>query len=153
MAALVMLQCGLTPLCALELEQKMKWRFQNIEVKALLQSLAEMGNQNLIVAEGVSGPVSLHLNDMTWREALAVVVQSKNLVATQQAGVLWIAPKKEVPENLQALVIPLKYAKALDVVQRLQLTGNGAANSGRHWLSARGTVMAEPRSADPPGDD
>jgi len=98
-AALLMLQCGLTPLGALELEQKMKWRFQNIEVKALLQSLAEMGNQNLIVAEGVSGPVSLHLNDMTWREALAVVVQSKNLVATQQAGVFWIAPKKEVPDN------------------------------------------------------
>ena len=102
----------MVPLSALELEQKMKWRFQNIEVKVLLQSLAEIGNQNLIVAEGVSGPVSLHLNDMTWREALAVVVQSKNLVVTQQAGVLWIAPKKELLENLQALAIPLKYAKA-----------------------------------------
>ena len=138
--------CFMVPLSALELEQKMKWRFQNIEVKVLLQSLAEIGNQNLIVAEGVSGPVSLHLNDMTWREALAVVVQSKNLVVTQQAGVLWIAPKKELLENLQALAIPLKYAKALDVVQRLQLAGGGAANSGHHWLSARGTVMAEPRT-------
>ena len=136
----------MAPLSALELEQKMKWRFQNIEVKALLQSLAEMGQQNLIVAEGISGSVTLHLNDMTWREALAVVVQSKNLVATQQAGVLWIALKKEVPENLQALAIPLKYAKALDVVQRLQLAGSGAASSGHHWLSARGTVMAEPRT-------
>ena len=55
-------------------------------------------------------------------------------------------PKKEVPENLQALAIPLKYAKALDVVQRLQLAGSGTANSGHHWLSARGTVMAEPRT-------
>lgn len=146
LAAWVLLQSWMTPLGATELEQKMKWRFQNIEVKALLQSLAEVGNQNLIVADGVSGPVSLHLNDMTWREALSVVVQSKNLVATQQAGVLWITPKKEVPENLQALAIPLKYAKALDVVQRLQLTGNGAAKSGHHWLSARGTVMAEPRT-------
>ena len=136
----------MAPLSALELEQKMKWRFQNIEVKALLQSLAEMGQQNLIVAEGISGSVTLHLNDMTWREALAVVVQSKNLVATQQAGVLWIALKKEVPENLQALAIPLKYAKALDVVQRLQLAGSGAASLGHHWLSARGTVMAEPRT-------
>ena len=138
--------CIMAPLSALELEQKMKWRFQNIEVKALLQSLAEMGQQNLIVAEGISGSVTLHLNGMTWREALAVVVQSKNLVATQQAGVLWIALKKEVPENLQALAIPLKYAKALDVVQRLQLAGSGTASSGHHWLSARGTVMAEPRT-------
>ena len=146
LAVWVLLLALMTPLDAMELAEKMKWRFQNIEVKALLQSLAEMGKQNLMVADGVSGPVSLNLNDMTWREALAVVVQSKNLVATEQAGVLWIAPKKEVPENLQALAIPLKYAKALDVVQRLQLAGSGTANSGHHWLSARGTVMAEPRT-------
>jgi type IV pilus assembly protein PilQ len=146
LAVWVLLLGLMTPLDAMELAEKMKWRFQNIEVKALLQSLAEMGKQNLMVADGVSGPVSLNLNDMTWREALAVVVQSKNLVATEQAGVLWIAPKKQVPENLQALAIPLKYAKALDVVQRLQLAGSGTANSGHHWLSARGTVMAEPRT-------
>jgi type IV pilus assembly protein PilQ len=141
------IQVGLlSPLQALELEKKMKWRFQNIEVKALLQSLAEMGNQNLIVAEGVSGPVSLHLADMTWREALAVVVQSKNLVATQQGGVLWIGPKTEIPENLKTLVIPLKYAKALDVTQRLQLSSGGTSAAGQKWLSARGSVMADPRT-------
>ena len=128
--------CFVLPLNALEVDQKMKWRFQNIEVKALLQSLAEIGKQNLVVAEGVSGQVSLHLADMTWREALAVVVQSKNLVANQQAGVLWIGLKTEVPESLNALVIPLKYAKALDVTPA----------TGQRWLSARGSVMADPRT-------
>jgi type II secretory pathway component HofQ len=39
---------------------KLKWNFQNIEVKALLQSLAEIGQQNLIVADAVSGQVSVH---------------------------------------------------------------------------------------------
>jgi type IV pilus assembly protein PilQ len=136
----------LLPLSALEADQKLKWRFQNMEVKALLQSLAEIGKQNLIVAEGVSGPVSLHLADMTWREALAVVVQSKNLVATQQAGVLWIGPKTEAPEQLKTLVIPLKYAKALDVTQRLQVSSGGAAAGAHKWLSARGSVMADPRT-------
>ena len=136
----------LLPLNALEADQKLKWRFQNMEVKALLQSLAEIGKQNLIVAEGVSGPVSLHLADMTWREALAVVVQSKNLVATQQAGVLWIGPKTEAPEQLKTLVIPLKYAKALDVTQRLQVSSGGAAAGAHKWLSARGSVMADPRT-------
>ena len=136
----------LLPLSALEADPKMKWRFQNMEVKALLQSLAEIGKQNLIVAEGVSGPVSLHLADMTWREALEVVVQSKNLVATQQAGVLWIGPKTEVPEHLKTLVMPLKYAKALDVIQRLQMSSGGAAAGGHKWLSARGSVMADPRT-------
>ena len=138
--------CTLMPLSAFAVEHKMKWRFQNIEVKALLQSLAEIGNQNLIVAEGVSGLVSLHLADMTWREALAIVVQSKNLVVTQQAGVLWIGPKTEVPENLKALVIPLKYAKAIDVTQRLQLASGGTSATGHKWLSARGSVMADPRT-------
>ena len=51
-------------------EAKLKWNFQNIEIKALLQSLAEIGQHNLIVADGVVGQVSLHLRDMTWREAL-----------------------------------------------------------------------------------
>jgi type IV pilus assembly protein PilQ len=83
---------------------------------------------------------------MTWREALAVVVQSKNLVATQQAGVLWIGPKTEVPEHLKTLVVPLKYAKALDVTQRLQMSSGGAAAGGHKWLSARGSVMADPRT-------
>ena len=134
------------PLSALEADPKMKWRFQNMEVKALLQSLAEIGKQNLIVAEGVSGPVSLHLADMTRREALAVVLQSKNLVATQQAGVLWIGPKAEVPEHLKTLVIPLKYAKALDVTQRLQLSSGGDGSDAQKWLSSRGSVMADPRT-------
>lgn len=128
-------------------DEKLKWTFQNIEVKALLQSLAEIGKHNLIVAEGVTGPVSLHLKDMTWREALEVVVQSKGLVATHRQGVLWITAKSESSESLQALAIPLKYAKALDVAQRLQVGGGtGAGNAGHRWLSARGTVMAEPRT-------
>ena len=69
MACFGVLNCSTTSWAA-EPAEKMKWNFQNIEVKALLQSLAEIGKQNLIVADGVAGQVSLHLNDMTWREAL-----------------------------------------------------------------------------------
>jgi type IV pilus assembly protein PilQ len=139
--------CVFTQAMALEADEKMKWNFQNIEIKALLQSLAELGQQNLIVAEGVVGPVSLHLKDMTWREALEVIVQSKGLLATQKDGVLWITPRPAISENLQALAVQLKYAKALDVAQRLQAGGAaGGGSSGQRWLSARGTVMAEPRT-------
>ncbi|MFM8920999.1 MAG: type IV pilus secretin PilQ [Limnohabitans sp.] len=124
-------------------DDKLKWTFQNMEVKALLHALAEMGQHNLIVADGVTGPVSLHLKDMTWREALDVVVQSKGLEATSKDGVLWISSRNDTTERLQALAITLKYAKALDVAQRLQ---GSAGASGQRWLSARGTVMAEPRT-------
>jgi type IV pilus assembly protein PilQ len=124
-------------------DDKLKWTFQNMEVKALLHALAEMGQHNLIVADGVSGLVSLHLKNMTWREALDVVVQSKGLEATSKDGVLWISARNDTAERLQALAITLKYAKALDVAQRLQ---GSAGASGQRWLSARGTVMAEPRT-------
>ena len=134
-------------------EAKLKWNFQNIEIKALLQSLAEIGQHNLIVADGVVGQVSLHLRDMTWREALQVVVSSKGLVMTDKAGVLWISSPAVTAENLQTLAVPLKYAKALDIAQRLQAAsaggagGGGAAGAVSHrWMSAKGTVMAEPRT-------
>ena len=135
-------------------EAKLKWNFQNIEIKALLQSLAEIGQQNLIVADGVVGQVSLHLRDMTWREALQVVVSSKGLVMTDKAGVLWISSPAVTAENLQTLAVPLKYAKALDIAQRLQAASAGGAGVGgnaagavsHRWMSAKGTVMAEPRT-------
>lgn len=134
--------CMLSPVLQAA-DDKLKWTFQNMEVKALLHALAEMGQHNLIVADGVSGLVSLHLKNMTWREALDVVVQSKGLEATSKDGVLWISARNDTAERLQALAITLKYAKALDVAQRLQ---GSAGASGQRWLSARGTVMAEPRT-------
>ena len=54
MVCMGVLNCS-TNAWATEPAEKMKWNFQNIEVKALLQSLAEIGKQNLIVAEGVVG--------------------------------------------------------------------------------------------------
>ena len=129
-------------------EAKLKWNFQNIEIKALLQSLAEIGQQNLIVADGVVGQVSLHLRDMTWLEALQVVVNSKGLVMTDKAGVFWISSPAVTAENLQTLAVPLKYAKALDIAQRLQAATAGATTGAvsHRWMSAKGTVMAEPRT-------
>ena len=131
-------------------EEKMKWTFQNMEVKALLHSLAEIGQHNLVVAEGVVGPISLHLKDMTWREALDVVVQAKGLVVSSKNGVLWVNARSDTSEPLQALAIGLKYAKAVDIAQRLQSASTGGAGGagagGLRWLSARGSVMAEPRT-------
>ena len=145
------LTCMLTMAAAHANDEKMKWTFQNMEVKALLHSLAEIGQQNLVVADGVTGPVSLHLRDMTWREALDVVIQSKGLVATSKNGVYWISVRSDASEPLQAMAIGLKYAKAVDIAQRLQSASGGASAglvgaSGMRWLSARGSVMAEPRT-------
>lgn len=151
------------PVWAADASAKLKWNFQNMEVKALLQSLAEIGKQNIIVAEGVSGVVSLHLNDMTWREAFEVVLKSKSLVASHKEGVLWVSQSGVVSDNMQTLAIALKYAKAQDVALRLQAgssggaagvsgsgasggAGSAAAASAHRWQSAKGVVMADPRT-------
>ncbi len=142
--------------------EKLKWNFQNIEVRALLQTMAEMAQLNLVIADGVTGQVSLHLKDMTWPQALEVVLEAKSLSARQSAGALWVAPKDEWTGRekqaleaqsqlhnaapLQAFALPLKYAKALDVAQRLQAGSAASAGGGHKWLSSRGSVMAEPRT-------
>jgi type IV pilus assembly protein PilQ len=77
-----------------------------------------------------------------------VVVNSKGLVMTDKAGVFWISSPAVTAENLQTLAIPLKYAKALDIALRLQAaSAGGTAGAVSHrWMSAKGTVMAEPRT-------
>lgn len=59
--------------------KRTRYHFDDIPVRAALQVLAEDGNVNLVVSDAVKGNVSLHLEDVTWEQALAVVVRLKGL--------------------------------------------------------------------------
>jgi type IV pilus assembly protein PilQ len=134
--------------------------FQNIDIKALLQVFADSSGLNLVPTESVTGPVSVRLNDVPWQQALDIVLQSKGLVSRQEGRVLWVAPqgewasreKKQLDAQaaleavspMQMLSVRLQYARATEVAQRLQ--GGAAGSSGGRWLSARGSVLAEPRT-------
>jgi type IV pilus assembly protein PilQ len=134
--------------------------FQNIEIKALLQMFAEFSGLSLVPTEGVSGHVTVRLNDVPWPQALQIVLQSKGLVSRQDGRVLWIAPqgewalreKKQLEAQaaldavspLQLLSLRLQFARATEVAQRLQ--GGAVGSTGGRWLSARGSVLAEPRT-------
>ena len=134
--------------------------FQNMDIKALLQVFADYSGLHLVPTDSVTGPVSVRLNDVPWRQALDIVLQSKGLVARQEGRVLWISPqgewalreKKQLDAQaaleavspMQMLSLRLQYARAAEVAQRLQ--GGAAGSSAGRWLSARGSVLAEPRT-------
>jgi type IV pilus assembly protein PilQ len=133
--------------------------FQSIEIQALLQLFADFAGLNVVPTDTVTGVVSVRLNDVPWPQALDIVLHAKGLVARREGRVLWVAPqgewalreKKQLDAQaaldavspLQMLSLRLQYARATDVAQRLQ---GGATGNGARWLSARGSVLAEPRT-------
>ena len=141
--------------------EKLSLNFQNIEVRALLQVIADFTNFNVVTSDSVTGSVTLRLKDVPWDQALQIIMDSKGLGMRKSGSVLWIAPKDEIDartkkdlesaasmqalEPLQTQSFQLNYAKAADIVN--QLGGGGATTgSGPRFLSARGTVISEPRT-------
>lgn len=141
--------------------EKLSLNFQNIEVRALLQVIADFTNFNVVTSDSVTGSVTLRLKDVPWDQALQIIMDSKGLGMRKSGSVLWIAPKDEIDartkkdmesaasmqalEPLQTQSFQLNYAKAVDIVA--QLGGSGATTgSGPRFLSSRGTVISEPRT-------
>ena len=136
--------------------EKLSLNFQNIEVRSLLQVIADFTNFNIVTSDSVSGGVTLRLKDVPWDQALDIILQAKGLGMRRTGNVLWIAPKDEIAakekleleaqaaiqtlEPLRTQGFVLNYTKAADVA--VQLTGTGSSRI----LSARGSAIAEPRT-------
>ncbi len=156
------------------LGEKLSLNFQNIEVRALLQVIADFTNFNVVTSDTVTGNVTLRLKDVPWDQALDIILQSKGLGVRKNGNVLWIAPKDELSAKEQAELearkkvaeleptrtqsFQLNYARAEDVARNLSgqsqaggagaalaLPGGTAAPTSR-ILSARGSVLAETRT-------
>ena len=144
--------------------EKLSLNFQNIEVRALLQVIADFTNFNVVTSDTVTGSVTLRLKDVPWDQALDIILQSKGLGVRKSGNVLWIAPKDEIaakeklelesrkqitdlePVRMQAF--QLNYTKAEDVAKGLAGQGTGAQQGGvaSRILSPRGSVISEPRT-------
>lgn len=139
--------------------EKLSMNFQNIEVRALLQVIADFTDFNIVASDSVSGALTLRLKEVPWDQALHIIMEAKGLGMRQSGPVLWIAPKDEIDartrrdyeaalelqrlEPVRTQAFQLNYAKAADVAQ--QLTAAAGAEAGR-FLSARGFASAEPRT-------
>jgi type IV pilus assembly protein PilQ len=141
--------------------QKLSLNFQNIEVRSLLQVIADFTNFNIVTSDSVSGAVTLRLQDVPWDQALEIIMQAKGLGVRKTGNVLWIAPKDEIAakeklerestvaleglEPLRTQSFQMNYTKAVDVARGLVGTSVGGAASAR-ILSPRGSVIAESRT-------
>jgi type IV pilus assembly protein PilQ len=153
---------------------KLSLNFQNIEVRALLQVIADFTNFNVVTSDTVNGNVTLRLKDVPWDQALDIIMQAKGLGLKKSGNVLWIAPKDELAakekldleskaaiaqlEPVRSQAFQLNYVKAEEIAKGLtgQSIGSSAAGSsagtgtgtggGTRILSSRGSVIAEPRT-------
>ena len=138
--------------------EKLSLNFQNIEIRSLLQVIADFTNFNVVTSDSVSGNVTLRLKDVPWDQALDIILQSRGLGMRKSGNVLLIAPKDELAakekldleakntvQNLEPLRtqdFKLNYAKAADVARGLLGVTVGATKI----LSLRGSVIAEART-------
>jgi type IV pilus assembly protein PilQ len=138
--------------------------FQDVPLKTLLQVFADFSGLNLVAAEGVGGQVTVRLSDVPWPQALNIVLQAKGLAYRLDGRVLWVAPQDEwatrerkqlesrsaleAVSPLQILPVRLQHARAGDLAQRLQggAPGGGVSGVAGRMLSARGSVLFDPRT-------
>jgi type IV pilus assembly protein PilQ len=147
--------------------EKLSLNFQNIEVRALLQVIADFTNFNVVTSDTVTGSVTLRLKDVPWDQALDIILQSKGLGVRKNGNVLLIAPKDELAakeqvelesrkkiadlEPVRTQGFQLNYTKAEEVAKGLtgqnagQGSGSGGGNTSR-ILSPRGSVIYEVRT-------
>lgn len=142
--------------------EKLSLNFQNIEVRALLQVIADFTNFNVVTSDTVTGNVTLRLKDVPWDQALDIILQAKGLGLRKSGNVIWVAPKDELAakekaelesksqvaqlEPLRTQSFQLNYAKAEEVAKGLSGQGGSGGGSGTKILSPRGSVIFETRT-------
>jgi len=76
--------------------EKLSLNFQNVEVRAVLQVIADFTGLNVITSDTVGGSLTLRLKDVPWDQALDIILQSKGLDMRKTGNVVWIAPRDEL---------------------------------------------------------
>ena len=140
--------------------EKLSLNFQNVEVRAVLQVIADFTGLNIITSDTVNGNLTLRLKDVPWDQALDIVMQAKGLDMRKNGSVIWIAPKDELLtkekleleqraqiaelEPLKTETYQLNYQKAEAFKLVFGLDGTG--DSKNRILSKRGSAVIDPRT-------
>lgn len=135
--------------------ERLSLNFQDIEVRSVLQLLADFTGLNLVVSDSVSGNLTLRLNNVPWDQAMDIILKTKGLDKRQSGNVILVAPTDEIAarekleleaqkqfQELEALrteFIKVNYAKASEMATLLKLKDNAL-------LSPRGSVSVDERT-------
>ncbi|HNZ89862.1 MAG TPA: type IV pilus secretin PilQ [Acidovorax sp.] len=142
--------------------EKLSLNFQNIEVRSLLQVIADFTNFNIVTSDTVTGALTLRLKDVPWDQALQIIMDAKGLGMRKSGTVLWIAPKDEIDartkkdfeaalaiqklEPLKTQAFQLNYAKAADMLTQLASSSSSGTSASTRFLTERGSAISEPRT-------
>jgi type IV pilus assembly protein PilQ len=143
--------------------EKLSLNFQNIEVRAVLQVIADFTGLNIVTSDTVGGSLTLRLKDVPWDQALDIIMQTKGLDMRKNGNIVLIAPREELAlkekqqlesqaqindlEPLQTETFQLNYAKAADILNIVNATRPGApSGDSARFLSKRGTAFVDPRT-------
>ncbi|MCL2657010.1 MAG: type IV pilus secretin PilQ [Betaproteobacteria bacterium] len=143
--------------------EKLSLNFQNIDVRSVLQVIADFTNFNIITSDSVSGNLTLRLKDVPWDQALDIILQAKGLDMRKNGNVIWIAPRDELAtreklqfearqqisdlEPVHTESFQINYHKATAIAAFMRGTGtNQAQSSGQTLLSKRGSVVVDDRT-------
>lgn len=132
--------------------------FQDIEVRAILQILADFTGLNIVVSDSVKGNLTLRLQNVPWDQALDIIMRTKGLASRQSGNVIFIAPTEEIAARerldlesrktveelipLRTEIIQVNYAKASELAGLLKTKGE----QGQSVLSPRGDVAVDDRT-------
>jgi len=135
--------------------EKLSLNFQSVEVRAVLNVIADFTDLNIITSDTVGGSITLRLKDVPWDQALDIILQTRGLDSRRQGNVIWIAPRDELAtreklalesaqqindlEQTRTESFQLNYQRAADV-QRL------LADPQQRILSKRGSAVVDTRT-------
>ncbi len=135
--------------------ERLSLNFQAIDVRALLQVIADFTNLNVVTTDSVNGSLTLRLKDVPWDQALDIILQSKGLDMRKNGNVIVVAPREELAakeklelevrqqiseiEPLRAEVFQLNYQKAENLQKLL-------GDPKQRVLSKRGSVVVDART-------
>ncbi|HMY39909.1 MAG TPA: AMIN domain-containing protein, partial [Marinagarivorans sp.] len=138
--------------------EKLSLNFQNIEVRSVLQLIADFTDLNLVASDTVKGSITLRLDNVPWDQALELVLKTKGLDKRQVGNVLMVAPAAEIAERerqelatqkqLQELAplrteyIRVRYAKARALFELFMPKGQGSGGSGGSGGSQRNSTTS-----------
>ncbi|MBS0393331.1 MAG: type IV pilus secretin PilQ family protein, partial [Proteobacteria bacterium] len=136
--------------------ERLTLNFQDIDVRAVLQLLADTSGQNIVVSDSVNGAVTLRLQNVPWDQALDIVMRTKGLAMRRRDNVILVGPteelanrekaelqaRKEVEElaPLRTEYLQVNYAKATDLAVLIK------GKTGNSLISQRGSVAIDERT-------
>ena len=148
--------------------EPLSMEFQDVEIRSVLDILAQFTEMNIVASDSVAGNITLRLINVPWDQALDIILKSKNLGKRENGNVILVAPATELAEQeareleaqqavesfapLRTEYIRLSYAKAQDVLTLIsQGSGSSGGRSNRaddnnSLLSNRGTVTVDERT-------